>query len=1174
MVNLFRILFNISVSASIFAAAVMIYRLIFKKSPKWISCLLWGLVGLRLVFPFSIESVIGLLPKNNLITDSGSLNTGIQAVDDTVTRVVYNTASAGIQAVQAKSHGLPVQYTIGKIMFYVWLAGVAAMLIASAVSFIKIRLKVLSSVKTDERIFICDDIDTPFILGIFKPEIYIPSGLDENKMQSIIAHEKAHIHRRDNWWKPLGFLILSVYWFNPVLWAAYILLCRDIELACDEKVIKTMTKDEIADYSQTLLDCSKPRRLVTVCPLSFGEVGVKQRIKSALSYKKPALWIIIAALIVSVALSVCFTMKHKSNFAEGTRIVVFENGKYSFYILDKKALKYEKSVELLAQPNSPQEVIDRQMGMSRQAVKWSETVLLAEDGREKTDYGYSENKIYSDIYNALPNKNVARAVAYTNGESYYVSTAIISEEGAEQGASGFLYEYDVSHGNLKPISEIAEGYVIGFYSVMQNEEQDLAAQYKIGNTLWADHIASQLGSYYDGPETGLEFYIAYGGVWRYGNSDYYNTDYYDWTQLGAYDKISLTNANFYNLFRDNPVQGPEKYTNEIKRNNRSAYRIGYNNDMYYFLYQKDASVLLAIIKDYGENPYVSDVVTLVPTKTTFNPPAANWESVIEDAVFTNPPVQYDECILSTVGSIIIGSEEKNGKVKIYALVGCAKYEYQQIDFENMYFVNTGYDFTPAVITYNKNNNTSFINYPGKIDKEKSIFTGVYAVKLKSRIMFPRKIRNSPLYQITPQNTGVILEKCKKTAENYLKRVKNQAIIADYNELPYKYYSSYISGEVAGIIEKIIGKDALYPEFIGSRIIVKDKQETWGYETKFDFDTKRISFYSGLDTFTAMNLDYEFDGNTGEILFNKPSSDVSLIESIDDSDYQSDETSTTALYPATDSIALKSIYIKTLKLKRSQNEKYPQLISIGSAEELEKYIAENKVVYDLTEFKKKTEGYDNDYFNKKSLVLILTREGSGSTYYRNVEINHKNKEIIIKKATPEPCTEDLGYWHIITEVEKNDPVLTNGWNYKISAVNEVFTTTAVVAAETTTTPVPSTKKQSEFNTVMGGIDSFKAKVLEINDSNVLVEPLEGTYERTITNRIYIPNHITDDGPEKKTFPAVSVGDVVEIYYGVGTIDVQKYPAVIDKVYNIKVIYSSTKAETTNKLGYGNKINNDN
>ena len=454
--------------------------------------------------------------------------------------------------------------------------------------------------------------------------------------------------------------------------------------------------------------------------------------------------------------------------------------------------------------------------------------------------------------------------------------------------------------------------------------------------------------------------------------------------------------------------------------------------MYYFLYQKDASVLLAIIKDYGENPYVSDVVTLVPTKTTFNPPAANWESVIEDAVFTNPPIQYDECILSTVGSIIIGSEEKNGKVKIYALVGCAKYEYQQIDFENMYFVNTGYDFTPAVITYNKNNNTSFINYPGKIDKEKSIFTGVYAVKLKSRIMFPRKIRNSPLYQITPQNTGVILEKCKKTAENYLKRVKNQAIIADYNELPYKYYSSYISGEVAGIIEKIIGKDALYPEFIGSRIIVKDKQETWGYETKFDFDTKRISFYSGLDTFTAMNLDYEFDGNTGEILFNKPSSDVSLIESIDNSDYQSDETSTTAPYP--------------------------------------------------------DEGYET----------------------------------------------------------------------------EIFTTTAVVAAETSTTAVPSTKKQSEFNTVMGGIDSFKAKVLEINDSSVLVEPVEGTYERTITNRIYIPNHITDDGPEKKTFPIVSIGDIVEIYYGTGTINVQKNPPMIDRVYNVKIINSSAQTEASNGL----------
>ncbi|MBO4893513.1 MAG: M56 family metallopeptidase [Clostridia bacterium] len=309
-------LFNISVSASILAAAVIVFRLLFKKAPKWIICLLWGLVGLRLVFPFSVESIIGLLPRSNVITDSGTVNTGISAVDEGITRAAYSIATVATPATHSAKTGMGTTAVIGEILFYVWLAGFIVMAVASAVSFIKIRLKVNQSIKLRDNIYICDEIDTPFILGIFRPEIFIPSGLDETKIQSIIAHENSHIHRKDNWWKPLGFLLLSVYWFNPVMWIAYILLCRDIEFACDEKVLKDLTADEIADYSQTLLDCSKPGRLVTVCPLSFGEVGVKQRIKSALSYKKPAFWIIIAALIISAVLAVALSKTIKQRKEE------------------------------------------------------------------------------------------------------------------------------------------------------------------------------------------------------------------------------------------------------------------------------------------------------------------------------------------------------------------------------------------------------------------------------------------------------------------------------------------------------------------------------------------------------------------------------------------------------------------------------------------------------------------------------------------------------------------------------------------------------------------------------------------------------------------------------------------------------------------------------------------
>lgn len=309
MNTVLQTLFALSIDASILTAIIIIYRLVFKKAPKWISCVLWGIAGLRLIIPFNLTSVFGLLPSHDIAADSGKLvmSTGVPSIDSTVNyvagAVTYTPAASPVSEV-------PVQH--GNPLFFIWLAGFAAMLVFAAVSYLKIYRKVRASVKLRDNIFICDDIDTPFILGILRPKIYLPSGLDETKRENILAHEKAHLTRKDNLWKPLGFILLSVYWFNPVLWAAYILLCRDIELACDEKVISSMNKTEIADYSQVLLDCSKPRRMVTVCPLAFGEVGVKQRIKSALNYKKPAFWIILVAVLAGIAVAVCFGTQRKN----------------------------------------------------------------------------------------------------------------------------------------------------------------------------------------------------------------------------------------------------------------------------------------------------------------------------------------------------------------------------------------------------------------------------------------------------------------------------------------------------------------------------------------------------------------------------------------------------------------------------------------------------------------------------------------------------------------------------------------------------------------------------------------------------------------------------------------------------------------------------------------------
>jgi beta-lactamase regulating signal transducer with metallopeptidase domain len=486
MLVIFRMLFNISVSASILAAAVIVFRLLFKKAPKWIICLLWGLVGLRLVFPFSVESIIGLLPRSNIITDSGTVNTGIYAVDDVITGMAHSIATVAAPATHSAKTGMGTTAVIGEILFYVWLAGFIAMTVASVVSFIKIRLKVNQSIKLRDNIYICDEIDTPFILGIFRPEIFIPSGLDETKIQSIIAHENSHIHRKDNWWKPLGFLLLSVYWFNPVMWIAYILLCRDIEFACDEKVLKDLTAEEVANYSQTLLDCSKPGRLVTVCPLSFGEVGVKQRIKSALSYKKPALWIIIAALIISAVLAVAFTTKQRSGVGD-IRLVTMEQGKYELYTLKGDGLKYEKCLNIPTELDSLVNMIPREAGMGKTAVQFSETLIYNANLSLPEPEG-----IYSDIYDLIDGRvDCTTASVFSDGESYYLSTKKLYY-GDKVTFSGKIYEYLPETKKLRIIKSIPEGFIVGLYTVTEKEsELKSEVTYKDVIGLWGTEDGEQ-----------------------------------------------------------------------------------------------------------------------------------------------------------------------------------------------------------------------------------------------------------------------------------------------------------------------------------------------------------------------------------------------------------------------------------------------------------------------------------------------------------------------------------------------------------------------------------------------------------------------------------------------------------------------------------------------------------
>ena len=307
MSGIFLKLLNLSISASWLVLVVLALRLVLKRAPKWVNVLLWGMVALRLMLPFSIESALSLIPSAETVSPevvqfdpAPTITSGVTIIDNAVNPSLSESFAAAPLA------SVNPLYVWTYLAGWVWLLGLAAMLAYALVSYLRLRRRVSASIPLRENIYVCDEVPSPFILGIVHPRIYLPSALDEAQRGSVLSHERAHLARRDHWWKPLGFALLAVYWFNPLLWLAYTLLCRDIELACDERVLRGMDAGQVKDYSSALLACSVPRRMIAACPLAFGEVGVGERVKNALRYKKPAFWIVAASVIVCVVVAVCF----------------------------------------------------------------------------------------------------------------------------------------------------------------------------------------------------------------------------------------------------------------------------------------------------------------------------------------------------------------------------------------------------------------------------------------------------------------------------------------------------------------------------------------------------------------------------------------------------------------------------------------------------------------------------------------------------------------------------------------------------------------------------------------------------------------------------------------------------------------------------------------------------
>lgn len=312
MDDVFLKLVNLSISASWLILAVLVLRVVLKKAPKWVMPLLWGVVALRLVCLFSIESALSLIPSaetipSEIVTETREPVLYEQATLDIVTNPTLPSAAevhVGVSRQQAQ-----VDFNIYSVL---WLAGMAALLVHALVSAGKLKRKLATAILLRDNIYESEFVDSPFVFGVVKPNIYLPMHMDEGTAAYVIAHEHAHLARRDHWWKVLGYLVLALHWFNPLVWVAYILFCRDIELACDEKVVKGLDGAARADYSQALLSCAAPKRAVAACPLAFGEGNIKTRVKSALHYKKPAFWVAAAAVLAVVIVAVCFLTNPRS----------------------------------------------------------------------------------------------------------------------------------------------------------------------------------------------------------------------------------------------------------------------------------------------------------------------------------------------------------------------------------------------------------------------------------------------------------------------------------------------------------------------------------------------------------------------------------------------------------------------------------------------------------------------------------------------------------------------------------------------------------------------------------------------------------------------------------------------------------------------------------------------
>ena len=596
MSDLFLKIVNMSISASWLVLAVLLLRLVLKKAPKWANVLLWGIVAVRLVFPFSIESALSLIPSAETISPGimmdtvPSVQTGVPAINSVINPVIGNSLAPAPGA-----SANPLQIWI-PILSIAWVVGVVALLLYTAVSYWRLQRKVSEAVILRDNIYQSENVASPFVLGVFRPRIYLPYNMDGQDLSHVIAHEQAHIRRRDHWWKPLGFLLLTIHWFNPLMWLAYVLLCRDIELACDEKVIKELGNEQRADYTQALVACSVNRRMIAACPLAFGEVGVKERVKSVMNYKKPAFWVIVLAVIACIVVAVCFlTNPVGFQFDEATHAIVSANHFDMRHVDD--AVAVEMNLAQISELSSRLSTVKNTKKSDEYGgfTPGYQISALLEDGTyiRISGYSLSENDMVDIEW---------------NGDRYVVSDSDFQD-----------YLSRICAG--EDVTAVFAGFTIKQpYGVVEVTYESPLTSFSM--------VAQQNTPEYLMDENGHLFSIR-----EYSEAP-------DWTELGQLSEITITKENFDELFRNNSGEGwfNRESASAIRSNTAKAWSVIYDQErLYYILQQKNGELYLAHgYYDYSEkddpgsdDTYIRWLYKLAPQDLSVSASVTKWYDYLE-----------------------------------------------------------------------------------------------------------------------------------------------------------------------------------------------------------------------------------------------------------------------------------------------------------------------------------------------------------------------------------------------------------------------------------------------------------------------------------------------------------------------------------------------------------------